>query len=410
MRGRLSEGRRPVALHTALMRNVQQDRPFWHTPHRPLFLLAALTALAVPAVWLLPYGVGPEPVAWHLHELLFGMGGAAIGGYLLTSLPAWTKHGPIAPSLTVAMCILWAVSRLSFLRADALPDILLTAGTQAYLATLAALVAWHTLTRRIWSKAYLALALLMLIASDLLYLAHLREDGVASAGATEVVLGFALLICLVGGRAVPAFTRSWLERQTAPSLMRDSPVLSALSLGALVCGGLLAFAEAHRAAGLLLILSGALQIARLLGWQTWSVRRYPALLLLHLAWIWLPAGLLLLGLAMLRPEVIAAPAAIHALTMGAMGTMILAIMARSVMARRDDRLVLSRRLALAFALVWLSALLRVLTPVIPSGLPDPIRTAAIFWMTGWMLFLCTYVPALRRPVPRPILSARLTLP
>ena len=386
----------------------QGHRSFWQTPHLSLFLLAALSAIMMPSIWLVPHGIGPEPVAWHLHELMFGMGGAAIGGYVLTALRSWTQQEPVAPRITVAMCTLWILARLSFAWMEQLPFVVLATGTQAYLAALAALLSWKIITLHIWPKAWLVPVVAGLIMSDLLYLARIGGFGVASAGAMEVVLTFALLICLVGGRAVPAFTRSWLERQSSPRFVYDSSVLSVLSAVALVCGGLLTVVDRLDAAGYCLMLSGALLLARMIGWQTWSACRYPALFLLHLAWIWLPTGLLLVGLAIIRPEWMPLPAAIHALTMGAMGTMILAIMARSVMARRGDMIVLDKRVALAFVLVWLSALFRVLAPFAPSGLPDPTRAVAILWMMGWSLFLWSYLVGLSHSVPRPILSARLS--
>lgn len=384
-----------------------QGHLVWQAPYRPLFLLASLSALGVPAVWLVPSGIGPDPIAWHLHELMFGMGGAAIGGYLLTALPNWTQQGPVAPRITMAMGLLWGLSRLSFAFADQIPFAPAAAGAEVYLVALMALLGWRIVALRIWSKAWFVLMLAALAASDLRYLAHLHAHRDAHAAALQIVLAFALLIALVGGRAVPAFTESWLARQAAPGLVRDRPALSALAVGALVCGGLLTIAERDDAAGAFLMLSGALLFVRMSGWQTWRSSRYPALLVLHLAWVWLPAGLLLVGLALTRPEWMAVPDALHALTMGAMGTMILAVMARSVMVRRGDVLVLGKRLALAFALVWLSALFRVLAPFLPSTLPDPMHAAAVIWMAGWALFLWVYVASLREPAPRPVLSARL---
>ena len=386
---------------------MRQGHPFWQAPHRPLFLLAALSALAVPAVWLVPHGTGPEPVSWHLRELTFGMGGAAVGGYLLTSLPSWTRQGPVAPQLTMAMCALWCLSRVSFFWAEHVPYAVLAVGTQAYLAALVVLLGWTIGELRLWPKVWLVAAIGVLIASDLAYLGHLHRHGASSFRAMEIVLAFALLISLVGGRAVPAFTRSWLARQSVPGRMRERTALSVLATVLLICGGLLAAVGRERPAGAFLMLSGALQLARSTGWKTWRVRRYPALLLLHLAWLWLPVGLMLVGLAMMQPAWMPLPAALHALTMGAMGTMILAIMARSAMARRDDILVLNKRLGLAFALVWLSALLRVSAPFAPSDVPDPIHASAVLWMAGWLLFLWVYVPSLRGPYPRPVLSARL---
>ncbi|AHB48077.1 short-chain dehydrogenase [Hyphomicrobium nitrativorans NL23] len=380
---------------------------FWQAPHRPLFLLAALSAFVVPLVWLAPHRVGPDAVAWHSHELAFGMGGAAVGGYLLTSLPSWTQQGPVAPRLTMAVCALWVLSRLSFFWAGLLPYAVLMVGTQAYLVTLAGLLIWKIAVLRIWSRAWLVLAMGVLISSDLFFLFQAYRHAVPPDGAAVIVLSFAVLLSLVGGRAVPAFTRSWLERQRVRMSVRDSSVLSVFATVSLAAGGLLMVVARDPVAGGVFILSGALHLLRTAGWKTWEVRRYPALLLLHLSWIWLPAGLFLVGLAMIRPEWIALSDAIHALAMGAMGATILAIMARAIMVRRGDMLLLGKPLALAFALVWISAFVRVSAPFAPSLTPDPIRVSAILWMAGWLIFLFVYVPRLCGPIPRPILSARV---
>ena len=127
--------------------------------------------------------------------------------------------------------------------------------------------------------------------------------------------------------------------------------------------------------------------------------------MLHLAWVWLPVGLTLIAVALLRPDWLALPAALHALTVGAMGSMILAIAARAAMAREAGRLVAGRGFAIAFALVWLAACLRITAAVIPQGWPDPIKMSAAVWMLGWLIFLWSYRPALRDPLPWPILSA-----
>ena len=77
------------------------DHPLWQAAHRPLFFCAGLAALVAPAVWLWPVGLVADPLHWHLHELLFGMGGAAVGGYLLTACLASGR----AAGLGVLACL-----------------------------------------------------------------------------------------------------------------------------------------------------------------------------------------------------------------------------------------------------------------------------------------------------------------
>ncbi|MCV3735278.1 NnrS family protein (plasmid) [Rhizobium sp. TRM96647] len=377
--------------------------PFWQAPHRPLFAFAGLWALVAPLVWLLPDGISTDPVGWHLHELMFGMGGAAVGGYLLTALPAWTGRGPVPARFTLALTGLWIAGRLAFRLSDMLPPTAVAAATSAYLAVLGAYILRALLQCRLWSRLWVVAAICGLLLADLLIV----SGAAAVQGRTGLcgVLLFTLLISAIGGRAVPAFTRHWLERRTVPTGLCDGRWLGRLSIGALAAGAAATFLDANAAAGGLLVLSGTLQFMRTAGWRSLRTLRYPALLLLHLAWLWLPAGLLLVGLALILPQALMPSAALHALTMGAMGTMMLAIMSRAAMVRQGDRLVLSPPLAAAFALVWLSAPIRIAAGSVAMEPLMPMRLASLFWIVGWVLFLCSHLRSLRRPVPRPVLSA-----
>ncbi len=394
--------------HTAALEFVQIDgwivQSMWQAPHRPLFLFAGLWALVTPAIWLVPDRYGLDPASWHFHELMFGMGGAAVGGYLLTALPAWSKAGGVSPLTTLALAALWCVARFSFVQREALPFPIFVAGILAYFAFLGAFLARQLLCALLWRKTWVIAAVGGLGLLDLLLIAPLVDLDGNEVGIVAALL-FALLISLIGGRAVPAFTRHWLERQKAAGRVAEAPGLVWLSVGVLVVGIILVGAAAPRSAGVCLALSGALHLVRIAGWRSLHTIRYPALLVLHLAWIWLPLGLLLVGFAMLRPALMGPSAALHALTMGLMGTMMLAIMARPAMRRREGVLLLGSKFALAFALVWFSALIRVLGPVLAVDPLAMLPATVLIWMSGWMLFLYGFLPALRGPVIRPVLSA-----
>lgn len=76
--------------------------------------------MIAPAVWLWPDG-SHDPVLWHLHELMFGMGGAAVAGYLLTALPNWTARGAVGPGMIAALALGWAMARAAMVLAGGLP-------------------------------------------------------------------------------------------------------------------------------------------------------------------------------------------------------------------------------------------------------------------------------------------------
>ncbi|HOZ33904.1 MAG TPA: NnrS family protein, partial [Tabrizicola sp.] len=112
------------------------DHPLWQAAHRPLFFCAGLAALVAPAVWLWPVGLVADPLHWHLHELLFGMGGAAVGGYLLTAAPSWTGAGRVGPQSVRALTLLWLLARLALPLAESLPFGLILTMALAYFAAL----------------------------------------------------------------------------------------------------------------------------------------------------------------------------------------------------------------------------------------------------------------------------------
>jgi len=372
------------------------SHPLWLAPHRPFFLLAGLWAFLTPLVWLLPEDFAPEPVSWHRHEMFYGMGGAAVGGYLLTALPAWTRDGPVPPQATRLFVTLWLAGRLAF--AAAPHAAAASAVTAGYFMALGTFLLLRTVRAKAWRRLVLAAAPLVL---GLLELAPAFAGEVAAM--RVLPLFYALLISLVGGRAVSAFTLHWAER-SADGRGVSAPVRTARGgVVALVAaiGGLVL--DAPTVAGSLAMASGVLQLACVLSWRSWRTRAYPALLLLHLAWLWLGLGLLLAGLSLLPVPGPDTATALHALTMGAMGTMMLAIMGRAAMVRCGPRLLVSPALALGFGLVFLSAPIRLCIPF--AGSAPLLQIATASWMAGWALFLWDFRRALRGPVRRPVLSA-----
>jgi len=389
---------------------LRLDHPLWQAAHRPLFFCAGLAALFAPAVWLWPGGLGTDPLRWHLHELLFGMGGAAVGGYLLTALPNWTGAGRVSPQSVRALTLLWLLARLALPLAESLPFVLVLTMALAYFAALALILTRQLITARVWRRLWLIGAIAGLALGDAAVLADTLGRRETALDPLALVLLFAVLISIIGGRAVPAFTRSWLQTTAPHRPLYDNRLLSFGALIATALGGGMALAGQTSAAGTWLVAAGVLHCLRLIGWQSLRTRHYPALLMLHLAWLWVPAGLILIGTALRHPQVLPLPAAAHGLTMGVMGLMILAIAGRAAMARQSGRLLAGRGLAWAFALVWLATLLRILTPFVPQNWPDPVVASAALWMLGWSIFLCAYRSALHGPLPFPILSAQRSEP
>jgi uncharacterized protein involved in response to NO len=150
-------------------------------------------------------------------------------------------------------------------------------------------------------------------------------------------------------------------------------------------------------AGAIAALAAVIQAVRLAQWQTLKTLRQPIVWVLHLAYVWLPMGLALKALALLSG---AAPAAfwLHALTIGAAATMILAVMSRASLGHTGRPLVLDPVIALAYLLLTAAALVRVFgLAVFRIAYPEIILVAAFLWTAAFVLFAWIYAPMLLAP-------------
>jgi hypothetical protein len=76
---------------------------------RPFFFAAALWSAAALLLWIVMFATGRtlpsrfDPLAWHIHEMLFGFVMAAIAGFLLTAIPNQKRNPrPIVGGFGVA--------------------------------------------------------------------------------------------------------------------------------------------------------------------------------------------------------------------------------------------------------------------------------------------------------------------
>ena len=219
-----------------------------------------------------------------------------------------------------------------------------------------------------------------------------REAGVR-AGIALVVM----MISLVGGRIVPSFTRNWMSKQGWTEGLPGQPsrfdqlVLAATGLAMLAW----LFAPGAHATGAMLVVAGLLQLVRLARWRGWRTARDPLVLVLHVGYLWVPVGLLLLGASLLHDEV-PRTAAIHALTAGAMATMILAVMTRATLGHTGRELRANKATAAIYILITLAALVRVAAPLGLVGYRAGMEAAGGLWIAAFVVFLLAYGPILFR--------------
>ncbi|ULB09710.1 NnrS family protein [Cereibacter azotoformans] len=386
----------------------------WLAPHRPLFLGAGLWALAALVWWQWGEALGlAAPVLgtwglWHGHEMLFGLGSAAVGGYFLTAAQGWRGSDPLSGRPLMALVALWLLARVALVMAGlwpAAPLWLIQPAAGAYFLALAGILLREAVLAGRWTKIGFGAGVLAYGLAETLYLRAALTDGLPDA-ATMVRVGwmfFAIKISIIGGRMVPAFTLNWLRQVQSPAPdPAPRPALGWCALGLLWLALALAFLGEETVSALCLVGAGIAQGLRLAGWRGWRVRANRLLLLLHITFGWLAAGLVLVGLARLNLAPIAEMDALHALTMGAMSGMILSLASRAAAPRDGGPLRARPTMLLAFALVWSAALLRLSAPVIAGF--DAVPVAAMLWCAGWISFLAGYLPTVVGPLARPVFS------
>jgi uncharacterized protein involved in response to NO len=105
-----------------------------------------------------------------------------------------------------------------------------------------------------------------------------------------------ILMVVVGGRVVPAFTTGALRKEGVN--LRKSPLLDRVAILSVLLV-LLAdlIVPESVGAGYVALFAAAAQIARISGWRSWHTRHAPILWVLHLGYGWIALGLALKGAA-----------------------------------------------------------------------------------------------------------------
>jgi len=367
---------------------------------RPFFLLSALwSAIALP-VWLAAYMHGYAPggalpaMVWHAHEMIYGYALAAVTGFLLTAVPNWTGRLPLRGAPLAALAGLWLAGRMALLFASAGPAAALDL---AFGAALIALIAREVASARNFHNYPIVAVLGVLFAGNVLV--HLQALGLAYTAALGNRIGVATLlalIALIGGRIIPSFTRNWLARNR-PEVAEPAPhsKLDWICLALTVLGvGAWAAAPDADVTHALELLGGTAAALRLSRWKGLSAAREPLVFVLHMGYAWLALGLLFLGLNGFAGWV-AQGAPLHALTVGAIGTMTLAVMTRASLGHSGRPLAAGAGTIALYLLVTLAACLR--TGAAFSNHYAVITSlAGLAWSAAFATFAFTYGPLLLR--------------
>jgi len=372
---------------------------------RPFFLLASIQAALFVPLWVAVLdGWVSAPVwlgltIWHAHEMLFGFCAAAIAGFLLTAVPVWTGTIALSGRPLAALVALWVAGRVAMLVADRAP--VATALVDfAFLPALAAAVSPAILQARVARNYGFPLVLLGLACANGFVHADALgiRAGVAQTGLRVAVDLVALLVLVIGGRIVPGFTTNALRRGGSEDEAQGPAWTSYAAVPLYVAFALADVALPGSAwSGGAAALAAFVLAARMSGWKSLRVMHDPLLGSLHLGQAWVVAGLASLALSDLT-DAWPRGVAVHALTAGAFGSMILGVMTRVALGHTGRPLVAPASAVVAYALVTAGALLRTVGLAALPGVPLVVLTlAGALWSGGFVAFLVGYARVLLDP-------------
>jgi uncharacterized protein involved in response to NO len=374
-----------------------QGFALWQLGFRPFYLLASVFAALSILLWALqftghlsaPYLPGP---LWHAHEMLFGFTLAVVVGFLFTAGRNWTGLPTPTDGKLAALAALWLAARVLVLTPWGWASALVNAAFPLA-AALALAVPFARAGNR---RNYFFVALLVLLAAASLVV-HLNQLGVlalpAWAGIQLALDAVLFILCVMGGRVIPMFTNNGVPGAGAER--RDS--VEKVALGSILA---LLAADALQLPAWVIALVAAVaacaHLARWLLWHPWATLRTPLVWVLHLAYAWIPVHLALRALAVAGWVI--PSAATHALTVGAVGGLVIGMMTRTARGHTARPLRADAWDTTAYVLVAAAAFVRVLVPVAaPAFFVPAILCSGVLWSAGFAAYAVHYFPVLTRP-------------
>lgn len=388
-------------------RTHPQRFAFMRLAFRPFFLLGALFSLLTLLVWLAfwhgnlwltPYG---GMLWWHQHEMLFGFASAIMAGFLLTAVQNWTGRPGLSGWPLFALVGLWLAARLLLAYAAHLPAGWLLLIDGAFLPLVALAMAIPVIAVKMWRNLMFVPVLLVLALSNIaMHVGVMNGNALLIREAGHLaILTITLVMVLLGGRVIPFFTSRKLG-VPQPERTRLIEIASMGSLAAAVLLQVVIMISDLRAGSLLaaLLLLAAISNAwRLSHWKGWLSWKEPLLWGLHLSYAFIPLGLAMWAWQLFTGQRV--ETALHAIAIGSIGTMMLAMMSRVSLGHTGRTIRTLPGIGVALAVLLIAALLRSVWLVLfPQSSHWVYSVVIIAWCFSYLVFVLHYAV--------PLLSAR----
>ncbi len=382
------------------------EHPLLGRGFRPFFLLGALYAALSLIIWagiysdyIVPIDILSTPIAWHAHEMIYGFTIAIIAGFLLTAVANWTGGSPVRQIHLASLCLLWIAGRIVMNIELGLPLWLTYGIASAFLPALAISLSIPLFKSRNVRNFIFLLLLSSLSICQISF--FVIEEQTPLYVALIIIM---IIISLIGGRIIPAFTVAAIRRagnQVFQTDQKKMDIAALISLISLIIA-LLTVGVNHWLFGIAGLISASIHIIRMRHYHTKLTFNDPMVWILHVGYFWLIIGLVLMGLSGFGFLLFST--ALHAITVGCIGSMTLGMMCRVALGHTGRELKASILTTLIFITIQITALIRILGVwLLPEQAIICIISSALLWAISYGLYLVVYTPILfsSRPDGRP---------
>lgn len=372
--------------------------PLFALGFRTLFPLACLAGLVLPLLWALIFtgAVQPAPtfalppLHWHAHEMFFGFGMAALGGFLLTATKNWVGVRGWHGGALIFLAATWLLDRFAMSFGANWPPALFWTASLLFQVGIVTMLMHTLLKQRLKGSDnyffWIALPLFVLAKGLMLH------DGTYVAGwnMSLALFRFAFLIMLE--RTQVQFMRHAfrLDIRCDPAL--DMPIkwlaitLACVEWLPVPLGGL----------GELVL--ALLLIERFCYWHPRQAFTRLDVGIMYFGYLMIIAQLLVSGIGRFTDLPWTGTVAVHLFTVGVMGTILPAMIVR-ISKGHTGRNVVFEPADKAVLWIMLAGLVaRVVAPQIhPGGYFMWLHLAATCWLIGFAILLWRYLPFLLAP-------------
>lgn len=375
--------------------------PLFRLPFRVFFLAAIFFSVIAIGFWglhwfdLVEFKPWGGIYWWHGHEMIFGFASAVLVGFLLTAAKNWTGLPGLAGYKLILLFSFWMLARIAYFFDQAFIGYFALIMESSFWLLACFYFSKMIIYKKMWRNSIFSLVFIGMLALNFASVyAAINGQTVVEYLHTGIFF-FVIVITIIGGRIIPLFTASATGVAKMPPIQVIEFSIIGLSISALVwilINGLIT--QSIIFASLLLLLSG-LNLFRLYRWPVRAALSSAMLWSLYLAYCSLIFGVVLIACYHLN-VINNLSAAIHLLTIGSIGLMILSMTSRVSLGHTGRKIVSSPELIFAFGLIFLAALIRTIVPLLNMNqwLAHSYALSAFLWVGGFTIWLVKFIPIL----------------